>query len=291
MASGPPIEIRRVIELEDFRKVEELQREVWGFVPMDVVPSRLMRIASKSGTLVLGAFDRTDRLLAFAYGFPGIRENSLVFCSHMLAVHPEGRNRGLGWRLKIAQREWLLERPLDLVTWTFDPLEVKNGYLNLTKLGATSTEYLRNLYGQTSSPLHGGLDTDRFFLQWKIRSPRVVERVQGDFDFRAHCRIWWEKLSIDRVVNATVLGPESLRCCHSRDLDREDLELLVEVPRETGLFRTRWIEEGRIWQENLREIFGAYFAQGYAVTSVLRREDDSGERCFYLVQKNVEGNA
>lgn len=282
-SESPSIEIRRLTELEDLRRVEELQKSVWGFEPLDVVPARLMRVASRSGTLVLGAFDGAGDLVGFAYGFPGIREGEAMFCSHMLAVRPGVRNRSLGFRLKCAQKAALLPGKVNLVTWTYDPLEVKNGYLNLTKLGARVGEYLENLYGVTSSPLHGALPTDRFVVQWEIRSERVRERTEGEFDAAAYSRDRLAELRPDRSVNDTRPGPDGLRLCGVVRLDRDERELLVEVPKDAALLRTRYVAEGLVWQEAIRSIFQGYFARGYLLTEVLRSPD--GERSFYLLER------
>ncbi len=282
MSSVPTeFDIRRITELEELHDVEELQRKVWNFGPEDLVPARLMRVSSRSGTLVLGAYDSRQSMVGFAYGFPGIREGKLVFCSHMLAVLPEIRNRSLGRDLKLAQRSWLLPQPVDLMTWTFDPLEVKNGYLNLSKLGAVAGEYIENLYGKTSSPLHGGLDTDRFFVHWHLRSDRVKRRIDPEVNTAIKS---WERLNqvgVDRCLNQTIEGPGGVRLCREVSLSRDEPELLVEAPFDAKPLRTDLVEEGRHWQQEIRRMFQTYFERGYVLTDVLKNDE---RRCYYLLE-------
>ena len=117
--------------------------------------------------------------MGFAMAFPGYRDGKPYLHSHMLAVLPEYRNMGLGRRLKLAQRDDALERGIDRMEWTFDPLEIKNAHLNIARLGAIARRYMRNIYGPSTSPLQGGLPTDRLVVEWWLRSERV-RRALGE---------------------------------------------------------------------------------------------------------------
>lgn len=150
----------------------ELQKQVWGFSDIELVPLRLFVVAEKVGGQVIGAFDGAD-MVAFALAIPGNRNGHLYFHSHMLAVRADHRDRGLGRAVKLFQREDALSRGIELIEWTFDPLEIKNAYLNLEKLGAIARRYNINQYGVTTSPLQGGLPTDRLVAEWWLRSKRV----------------------------------------------------------------------------------------------------------------------
>jgi predicted GNAT superfamily acetyltransferase len=125
---------------------------------------------------VIGAFDR-DVMVGFAMSLPGYRDGRPYLHSHMLAVLPQYRNAGLGRRLKLAQREDALARGIDLIEWTFDPLEIKNAYLNIARLGAIARRYLRDFYGPSTSQLQGGLPTDRLVAEWWLDSARVRSAV------------------------------------------------------------------------------------------------------------------
>jgi len=171
------IAIRRCEGLDELRACVALQKEIWNFTDAELVPLRMFVVAEKVGGQVMGAF-AGNRMVGFALSVPGTRSGSVYLHSHMLAVHQDHRNGGLGRRLKLLQREDALARGIELIEWTFDPLEIKNAYLNLEKLGAIARRYNINQYGITSSPLQGGLPSDRLIAEWWLKSKRV-ETVMG----------------------------------------------------------------------------------------------------------------
>lgn len=166
------IVLRKCHELEELCAAVALQKEVWNFTDEELVPLRLFVVADKVGGQVLGAFDGKD-MVGFALSVPGVRGGHPYLHSHMLAVRKAYRNGGLGRRIKLFQREEALTRGFELIEWTFDPLEIKNAYLNIEKLGAISRRYTINQYGITTSPLQGGLPTDRLIAEWWLKSKRV----------------------------------------------------------------------------------------------------------------------
>ena len=166
------IVLRRCHGIEDFRAAVALQKEVWNFSDAELVPLRMFVVADKVGGQVMGAFDG-DVMVGFALSVPGTRTGHVYLHSHMLAVRKDHRNSGLGRRLKLMQREDALARGIELIEWTFDPLEIKNAYLNIEKLGAIVRRYNINQYGITSSPLQGGLPSDRLIAEWWLKSKRV----------------------------------------------------------------------------------------------------------------------
>jgi predicted GNAT superfamily acetyltransferase len=178
MASGDQLVIRNCGATEEFEACLALQRQVWGFNDEDLVPTRLFMVAQKIGGQVIGAFDG-DKLVAFALGIPGNRNGHLYMHSHMLAVDTAYRNAGLGRRVKLFQREDALGKGIELIEWTFDPLEIKNAYLNIEKLGAIARRYTINQYGIVSSTLQGGLPTDRLTAEWWLKSKRVEAALNG----------------------------------------------------------------------------------------------------------------
>ena len=155
-----------------------LQKEVWNFDDVDLIPLRLFVVATKIGGQVIGAFDKNE-LIGFAMSIPGTRGGNPYLHSHMLAVRESFRNTGLGRRLKLAQRDDALERGIRLIEWTFDPLEIKNAWLNIERLGAIARRYNPNQYGMSSSPLQGGLPTDRLVAEWWLDSERVRKVLDG----------------------------------------------------------------------------------------------------------------
>lgn len=172
------IEIRPLTTLEQFERCVVLQLEVWGYSDGDLIPRRVFLVAQKIGGQVLGAFDG-DAVVGFAMSWPGYRNGHSYLHSHMLAVLPQYRNHGLGRSLKLAQRDDAIARGFDLMEWTFDPLEIKNAHLNIARLGAIVRRYQPDFYGPSSSPLQGGLPTDRLYAEWWLTSPRVATVLDG----------------------------------------------------------------------------------------------------------------
>lgn len=186
------IEIRRCHSLDELQTCVELQKEVWGFRDIELVPLRLFVVGDKIGGQVIGAFDDGE-MVAFVYAIPGVRDGRPYLHSHMLAVRESYRDHGLGRRMKLFQRDDALAAGIELIEWTFDPLEIKNAYFNLERLGAVARRYNVNQYGITSSPLQGGLPSDRLVAEWWLRSPRVEQVVGGGkhepFDVAVRIRV------------------------------------------------------------------------------------------------------
>jgi predicted GNAT superfamily acetyltransferase len=170
--SADSIVVRNCHGLDELRACVALQKEVWNFTDTDLVPLRMFVVAEKVGGQVMGAFNDNE-MVGFALSVPGTRSGHVYLHSHMLAVRKDHRNSGLGRRLKLLQREEALSRGIELIEWTFDPLEIKNAYLNIEKLGAIARRYNINQYGITSSPLQGGLPSDRLIAEWWLKSKRV----------------------------------------------------------------------------------------------------------------------
>ena len=164
--------IRPLTEIAEFQKCVELQREAWGSADIDIMPARYFVTHSHIGGLVLGAFD-AGRLVAFLNAAPALRQGMAYWRSHMLAVSRSYWNSGIGAQLKLAQRDHARQRGIQLIEWTFDPLESKNAHLNIRKLGAIVRRYYVNLYGVTTSALQQGLESDRLIAEWWIDKPRI----------------------------------------------------------------------------------------------------------------------
>ncbi len=162
----------RAATLDEFNACVELQREVWGWSDLELVPLRVFSVASKIGGQVIGAWDG-GTMVGFAFSLPGSHRRYPYLHSHMLGVKEKYRNTGLGRRIKLFQREDAIARGYDLIEWTFDPLEIKNAYFNLERLGAIARRYNLNQYGITTSPLQGFLPTDRLVAEWWLKSKRV----------------------------------------------------------------------------------------------------------------------
>ena len=181
------IEVRQLFHIDEFRDVVRLQQEIWGFPDLDILPMRFLVVISQVGGHVFGGYDG-DQMVAICFALPGLKSDGMPYLhSHMLGVLPEYRDTGIGRRLKLRQREEALARGIQLIEWTFDPLELKNAYLNVVKLGAIVRRYKVNQYGITESPLHGGLPTDRCYAEWWLNEQRpkgtnIVERISYPAD-------------------------------------------------------------------------------------------------------------
>jgi len=184
------ITIRKCAGMEELEACVALQKEVWNFDDVDLVPLRMFVVSQKIGGQTIGAF-HGDELVGFAFSIPGSRAGHAYLHSHMLAVRNAFRNHGLGRRLKLAQREDAIRQGIELLEWTFDPLEIKNAHLNLSRLGAIARRYSVNHYGHSSSPLQGGLPTDRLVAEWWLKSKRVVDLLdkQQPPQFKAEKKI------------------------------------------------------------------------------------------------------
>jgi predicted GNAT superfamily acetyltransferase len=178
------IRIESLTELAQFAACVAVQDAVWGYDRYGAMSEKVFLLASQIGGQVMGAYgaakDGGEVLVGYAMSLPGLRNGHAYLHSHHLAVLPEWRSKGVGRRLKLAQRDEAIARGIDLIEWTFDPLEVRNAHLNIARLGAIVRRYRRNFYGASSSPLHGGLPTDRIFAEWWLQSERVTQLLAGE---------------------------------------------------------------------------------------------------------------
>jgi predicted GNAT superfamily acetyltransferase len=173
------IRIRTLEAAEEMSVCVDLQQRIWGYASLDTVPDQIFIVAKKTGGQVMTAYDG-DLPVGFALAFVAMHDGLSYLHSHMVGVIEEYQNRGVGRLLKLAQRDDAIERGIDLIEWTFDPLQLKNARFNIEKLGAIVRHYIPNLYGRTSSPLHAGLATDRLVAEWWVRSQRVADVLAGN---------------------------------------------------------------------------------------------------------------
>jgi len=269
------IEIRKLEGLEEIHRCEELQKQIWGFEDRSVVPHHVLITAQKGGGVLLGAFEG-ERMIGFVFGFPGLEDGRPKHCSLMCGVLDERRFRGVGYQLKLKQREIVLSQGLELITWTYDPLQSVNAYFNFAKLGVIARRYERDLYGDIRDELNRGLPTDRFLVEWWIKSPRVCSRVeQGERpDFP-------EGLP---MINRTDLKG-ALLVNVEYDLDLEKERLLVEIPWDIQGLKEVDLKLAQRWRQETREIFEGYLQRGYVVTEFFTVEREGRKRGFYLLER------
>jgi predicted GNAT superfamily acetyltransferase len=277
------IEIRPIQTHEEYRAVEQLQREVWGLEEVEIVPDHLLLTAQKNGGLVLGAFDlssgdESGLLVGFVFGFTGLSpDKGVKHCSHIAGVAPAYQNQNLGYRLKLAQRKHVLAQGLDLVTWTFDPLESRNASLNFRKLGATCQTYLRDLYGSMRDALNVALPSDRFQVDWHIASAHVASRLRGEGASSSLSALLAEGIPL---VNRSLPGDPPRPSQATLPIEGE--RLLIQIPAYFQALKAADARLARAWRFHTRALFEAAFAERYAVTDLLFED---GESC-YLLEKD-----
>jgi predicted GNAT superfamily acetyltransferase len=277
--------IRPLTTIEECRRVAQLERMVWGYTDAeDVVPPPVLIVSIKRGGILLGAFDDAGEMKGFVYSIPALKDGHATHWSHMLGVTPDARDSGLGLRLKLAQREQALRMGIELIEWTYDPLQVLNAHLNFTRLGVVVEEYEENIYGDSSSPLHTGSPTDRFVAQWRLTSPHVQRRLSAPA----------APLMRDSTVMSAVLVNPSKKVGEWLEPGPAVLEvdgnrrLLVEIPAGFGDMLIHRPDVALDWRLATRSIFQTYFGRGYrAVDFFLAR--DAGRGQYLLAQTEVAG--
>jgi predicted GNAT superfamily acetyltransferase len=268
--------LRDLTTLEEFRAVERLESEIWG--PIDLVPVPILAVTVQRGAVLVGAFEG-DRMIGFVYSFPALKagEQKPSHWSHMLGVHPDHRGTGLGRELKLAQRDRVLALGLDLVEWTYDPLQAANAHLNFVTLGAVVEEYEQNVYGESPSPLHGGIATDRFICQWWIRKPHVERRIRGGV-----LRAVSHEVAAAPVVNRVKPSGDSIAPA-GVELGRREPRVMVDIPLDFTTMLAADPARALEWRLQTREVFTHYLGAGYrAVDFTL---DKAAGRGRYLLSK------
>jgi len=250
------IVIRSCSGFDELEACVRLEIETWGYDPSDVLPRKAFLLAQKIGGQVIGVFDTevgrspasggAESLVGFALSWPGIKNSKLgpqpYLHSHMLAVREGYQNRGLGAKLKLEQRKDALKRGIRHMEWTFDPLEIKNAYLNLHKLGVIARRYEKNFYGASTSRLQGGLPTDRLVAEWELDSPRVEAIIEG------------------------------------RPADAHIIEARIPIPAQISEWRSSEAERERALdvQSDSRKRFHAAFSHGLAIVGFTRDAEGNG---------------
>ena len=231
-----------------------LQREIWGPDFVDVVPATILMVSRRVGGVAGGAFDANDRLIGFVFGISGVADGVLAHWSDMLAVRPEARRIGLGRRLKLYQRAQLLERGIRVAYWTYDPLMAVNARFNLNALGAHPIDYVDDMYGDTGSTLHRGLDTDRLVVKWQLDDPGVERRIARERHL---------PLPDATVARVALPGPTD-----SGAIDRSRPTsdwVRIAVPADIVSLKATDPAEARRWQRSVREAFHEYLKNDYRV--------------------------
>jgi predicted GNAT superfamily acetyltransferase len=271
----PPVsvDIRDFEKFSDYEACAQLQVDVWGFGPADAVPPLHLIAMHHYGGILIGAFEGA-KMVGFVCGFSGWDRGKVFHHSHMLAVLPEFRGSGLGEKLKWAQRDRVLAQGIELVNWTFDPLQAVNANLNVNRLAAVVRKYRVNIYGESNSPLHGSLPTDRLEAEWLVSSERVARAARGELPE------WpgWESLP---RASSTKAESSGFRAPGAVNLEIEEDALLIEIPDNVNRIMARDMALALDWRLLIRDLFRAYFARDYAVKGFHR----SDGRAFYRLER------
>lgn len=276
--------IRPLTTLEECRKVADLEKIVWSYADAeDIIPPAVLIVSIKRGGILLGAFDDAGEMKGFVYSMPALRAARTIQWSHMLGVTPDARAGGLGLRLKRAQRDEAMRMGIDLIEWTYDPLQAFNAHLNFTKLGVVVEEYEENIYGESSSPLHKATPTDRFIAEWRLTTPHVERRLSAAPTSPL--------MRDSAVMSAVLVNPSNTsgEWLEPGDpvLDTDSgRRLLVEIPTGFSDMQVRRPEVALAWRMTTRKIFQTYFSRGFRVVDFfLARDAGRGQ---YLLARHSD---
>lgn len=255
-------DIRPFASLEEYHECVALQEDTWGQGFSERVSPAILKVAQILGGVAAGAYEGPE-LVGFVFGMTGVRDGELVHWSDMLAVRPGLRDSGLGSKLKWYQREQVLDVGVEKMHWTFDPLQSRNANMNFNKLGIVSREYARDMYGQTDSPLHRGIGTDRLIALWLLNSERVVGRIDGV----AGPAI--EPVS-EFALDADLTGP--LPQPLEPDLELETQRVGLCIPSDVDEIMAADLDLARAWRAATRAAFTEYMGRGMEVSDFIRGE-------------------
>lgn len=274
----------RILEtVPELEAVEELQRIVWPGSDTDIVPAHLLVTAAHHGGLVIGAFlnspqsEHTSQLVGFVFSFVGLYPAmegglNLKHCSHILAVHPDFRDQGLGFALKRAQWQMVRHQGIKQITWTYDPLLSRNAYLNITRLGAVCNTYLREYYGEMRDGLNFGLPSDRFQVDWWLDTHRVQSRLSRRARHKldlAHFLVAGAVLINTPITEKNgLLSPKEVNFSSitARDFPKV---VLVEIPADFQMLKAKNLSIAREWRFHTRQLFEFLFTAGYLATDFI----------------------
>ncbi len=274
----PDWEICQLETPESLHPIEELQGLIWAGSQHEIVPIHMFLAAIYNGGLVLGAFSK-NRMIGMLFGFPGLSttngEIKIKHCSHMLGVHPDWRDSGLGFALKCAQRQFVISQGINLITWTYDPLLSRNANLNFSKLGAVCNTYRRSEYGKMSDSINVGLDSDRFLVEWWLDSCRVENSL--DNHQKQICQMD-DLLGVDNEIMAISGDMQPLDGLPKLNHPL----LLIEIPNDFLSLKASDFLLAKAWRQASREIFEFVFAHGYSVIDFFVENGHS----FYVLEYN-----
>ncbi|GAJ38924.1 GNAT family N-acetyltransferase [Saccharococcus caldoxylosilyticus] len=254
--------LQKIETMEQLEEMARLEAEIWGTSP---IPTHQTVTAAKNGGIIIGAFVG-GKMVGFVYSFPGYENGEVYLCSHMMGIAKPFRDRGIGYMLKMKQAQEAIQRGYRKIRWTYDPLESRNGYVNIAKLGAICSQYIENCYGEMDDAFNKHLPSDRFVVEWLLESRYLQERG------RVFSELRWTPESV-------VLG---WRQHHNDDLEpvwqKQDADhasfLFVAIPLQFQALKERNPSLALDWRYKTRAVFTRLFRDGWAVAHVIRREHE-----------------
>jgi predicted GNAT superfamily acetyltransferase len=287
-AQADSVTISEVRSLAEVGEWQAAEAAVWSGSDLEVLPSSILVTLQRYGGLLLAARDQSGNVVGVLLGFPGFKAGKVVHCSHMLGILSEWRSLDIGFRMKCRQREYVLEQGLDLIVWTFDPLETRNARLNTGRLGAICHDYHPNLYGAMNDDLNQGMETDRLTASWYIRHSAVADRLAGrrpPADPGALLASGVPLLTVTTPVEPTGGSEPYFRLMrYDTGLDAETM--LVEVPVNFQAIKSVDNASAKEWRLGVRSMMTDLFARGYAAIDLLKDESPGQlTRCYYLIGK------
>lgn len=253
-------------------EVSQIEKDIWGVSP---IPPHQTLTAVKNGGIVVGAYE-DSRLIGFSYGFAGFTNQKISLCSHMLGIAEDYRSSGIGHQLKLAQKEQALNIGYDLMTWTFDPLQTRNAYLNMTKLHGVCDTYIQDCYGKMEDGINGGLPSDRFQVAWWINSGYVNQHVKNQIENAEVVETWL----MDEV------GFPHINQTFDKTATYDGNAYLVPVPSDIGAIKEHDLQAALAWRQQTRAIFQTLFAQGY-IAIELEKTPSQAVYHYVVVKKST----
>lgn len=268
------VQIKVLTDIDDIREMQDLEKEVWGMSP---IPIHQTLTAAKNGGILLGAYAE-GKMVGFSYGFPGYRDGFVYLCSHMTGFHQDFRKKGLGRILKIKQAEIARSLGYSMITWTFDPMETVNGYLNLSKLHSIGAAYHVNLYGDMNDSLNSGLPSDRFQVEWWINSRHVKEN--NGWEELIGCEINKERILLGAGVNRAGLPQLDDPPFDYKKRIQQGSYWLVPVPTEFQSIKKTDMILAVDWRLKTRLLFKGLLEEGYVAVHLCKNA--GGQIHYYL---------
>ncbi len=269
------INIKLISTLDDCRKIEHLQKEIWQSPEIEVVPDHMLLTFALNQGIVLLATEN-DEPLGFAFGFQGeTQDGQRAHISHQLGVLPSAQSKNLGYRLKLAQRDVAISQGLDLMLWTFDPLLSRNAQLNFGKLGVVNRHYIRNLYGDMRDKINNVAESDRFKVEWWLKHPIVEQKLAGTFHR--------PKIDTRQILNPCVadsrgfiIPPEKIPALSAENY-------FVQIPIDIDAIKNADPNLAKAWRMHTREIFETAIIKKYIVTDFIFLRTQ--QKAYYLLLK------